>query len=104
MQFDLFGGLADRNDAYERMAARQPEWFKAALFVIIALPHGWQGLGEDIREVIEEKVGPPATSTNCYGALTARAISLGVLKRTGRRLPMKKRTSHGRKTDEYLRA
>lgn len=100
--FDLPAGIARRDEGMARVADHNPNWTAEALRIIATLPRGWTGLPEDWRPMVEARIGPP-TSSFAYGPLTKTARQIGLVRLTGRRLPMRRRTSNGRMTDEYER-
>lgn len=75
----------------------------SALGLIARLPSGWRGQSEDIRELLETDPGFAPTSGGFYGAMVKDAEDLGLLKRTGRRVHMRRKGSHGRMTDQLER-
>jgi hypothetical protein len=101
-QFDLFDGKAARDEGISSVAVNNKAWMAAALAVVRQLPYGWRGLSENIRVIIEQSVGKP-THPNAYGALIRAATKGGLLRPTGRRLHMRKVSSHARITDELER-
>jgi hypothetical protein len=102
-QLELFHGRLARDAGMDLVKDNNPDWFAAAMQIVIDLPPGWRGIGEDVRDTVEAKIGPPLTSSNAFGAVIAHAVKRGLLRATGRRLPMTRRASHARKSDEYVR-
>lgn len=100
--FDLAAGRAGRDEGMDLVADHNPDWFGLALMIIAGIPRGWTGLPEDLRPVIEARIGPP-THANAYGALLSHAKRLHLLRPTGKRRQMRLPGSHARMTDEYVR-
>lgn len=72
----------NRREAGLAQVEQQP-WQMIALNVIRSIPIGWQGIGEDIRELVMKRgVGLPH-HPNCWGALLAQAQRMRLLVRTG---------------------
>ena len=104
MRLDFEGGRAARDAGIARVAAHSPKWFDEAMeFVRIEVPPGWIGLSEDIRFMAQgTSVGLPRHH-NAWGSLAMHAAKRGYLEATGRWLPMRDVSSHGRKTPQYRR-
>lgn len=102
LEFDLGKGRCARDDGMERIAANNREWAFFAMAELHKVPSGWVGLPEDLWPVLIERLGKP-TRPNIFGYLISEAERRGLLVKTGRRRPMRKRSSHARMTDEYMR-
>jgi hypothetical protein len=59
--------------------------------------------GESMRQELEPLVGPPHHH-NAWGAAIAKLVRAGVLKPTGKWVPMKGLSSNARRTPEYTLA
>lgn len=73
------------------------KWFNEAMEVVAALPDTFEGLGEDIRYAVIEKIGPPS-KPQAWGSLTAHAIKKGYLVPTGEWRKMTDVNSHARQS------
>lgn len=80
--FDQARGVALRDAGMARTTGLSPKWAAEAMAAIIAIPRGWQGMGEDIRVLVGDKVGHPH-HPNCWGALIMGAMRKGLLVKTG---------------------
>ncbi len=87
----------------QTLAKEPPPWLDRALGLIVWLPKGWSGLGENIREMVLEQIGPPH-SPHCYGALINVAIRKGLLEHTGGMKHMRAVRSHARLSPVLRRA
>lgn len=102
-QGDLFGGRADRDEALARVAINSGGWFVAAMQIVMRLPAGWTGTGEDLRvHHVQPVIGEPH-KPEAWGSLVSQAKRQGWLACTGERRAMKVRKSHARMTDVYRR-
>ena len=103
-QLDLFGGRAARDEGIALVLGHDPDWTQLALaFVRNRLSPGWEGIGEDIRFLATPVIGPPAKPKFAWGALCRVAATTGLLVKTGRHLPMRDASSHGRESPEWRR-
>jgi len=78
LSFDLGAGRAAKGEAFDKVRLRSGEWEAAAMGVIWRLPHGWEGIGEDIRRMVAREVGSPH-DPHAWGALISRAARQGYL-------------------------
>lgn len=98
--FDAKASKVERDTALKGVLDKREPWSKQVLAAVEALPAGWHGTGEDIRRSWN---GDDPSSPNAWGAVIRQAIEKKFLIRTGRRLAMCAKDSHGRQTDEYCR-
>jgi len=103
-QFDLFGGREERDKGMKRVSDNDPEWIDIAFaFCIRYLPIGWELTGETVMRVILDAGCPEPKHFNQRGALTAKLIRSGILKKTGRITQAKRKTRHASNTAIYTR-
>lgn len=98
---DLFGALEAKDAALEQVAEHSGDFMADARYAVSRLPSGLY-TGEAIRLEIEAR-GICPHHHNAWGALISKCVKDGMLKPTGRYLPMRTRKSHARKTPEYRR-
>jgi len=104
LHFDLGESRAARDEGIARILKSNPEWTQRGLaFIEGRIGTGWQGIGEDIRFLATPIIGPPSKPKFAWGALCRLASTRGYLVKTGRHLPMKDVSSHGRESPEWRR-
>lgn len=98
-QAELFPAKFRRDVALKQVEGNAGDWFSLAMSVVLGLPVGFEGTGEDIRLTVEERIGKPHHH-NVWGALTAQLVKQRVLHEIGR-VHMKTEKSHARRTPLY---
>ena len=98
--FDLVMARAARDAGLAQVSGNAGVWFEEAIEQVEKLPRDWTGTGEDLRFLIEEKIGRPH-SHYVWGALVNHAQRRKLLIKTGQRIQMRSLTSHARTTDVY---
>lgn len=95
--FDAKRSRGRRDAALADVERSAGTWFERAQAAIKALPYGWEGLGEDIREKLltDPDVGP-AHHPNVWGAVIRTAISRKALAYTGRMRASRSVKAHAR--------
>lgn len=96
-------GESARDEALERVLRRDWIWKAQITDFIESLPQGWVGTGEDIRHAALDAGVPRPPHHNAWGAAVMMAVRKGWLHWTGKVLPMRDRSSHGRITRQYAR-
>jgi hypothetical protein len=99
---DLFNGRLERDLGMGKAFSRDPTWNTEALKIILDLPIGWEGTGQQIRIMVVNQIGEPH-HFNVWGALINEAIMKRLLVRTGRQAHARIRASHARRNDVYRR-
>ncbi len=94
--FDYVEGVALRDEGIARVKAHSLDWHNDALLVVGSLPLGWEGLAEEYRPLVIERIGEPH-SANCWGAVTMDAVRKGLLKGTDVWRSSRAKKSHARK-------
>ncbi len=108
MKEDLFSfagiktGVMLRDEGIRAAWSHSGVWADRAYGVVLRLPSGWTGMGEDIRAIVSKQVGGPHDG-HAWGALVNRAVLNGVLVRTGRIKPPKDPLSHASQKQEWRR-
>lgn len=98
---DIQTGEAARDEAIERVDEHNKHWRESVLALIERLPHGWTGIGEDIRLLaLEEKLGKPHHH-NAWGGVIMGAVKRKLLVDTGERRKMRVTASHARQSPIY---
>lgn len=92
-------GIALKDAGVKKVLSNNDAWADAAFEVVKALPVGWTGTGEDIRN----KVGALPSHPNAWGGLINRALKADLIFPTGEYTAMKNKNSHGRRTPVYER-
>lgn len=104
MTEEINEGLEARDEALERVLRRDWIWRSNIMAFIEDLPQGWVGTGEDIRHAAKDAGLADPPHHNAWGAAIMNAVrNKKFLRWTGRVLPMRDRSSHGRLTREYVR-
>ena len=97
-------GLVARDEALERVLRRDWIWRAHIMAFIEDLPHGWVGTGEDVRHAAMDAGLDRPPHHNAWGAAIMAAVrNKKWLRWTGRVIPMRDKSSHGRLTREYIR-
>lgn len=96
-------GQKARDEALERVLRRDWIWRAQIMDFIENLPQGWVGTGEDLRHAALDAGLPRPPHHNAWGAAVMTAVRRGWLQWTGKVLPMRDRSSHGRITRQYAR-
>lgn len=96
------GARDARDEALRRVAMHSGHYFDLAMCVVISLPTGWTGTGEDLRLICLKSIGKPHHH-NVFGALTNSAQRHGLLYDTGKIRQMQEEQSHARKTGVWMR-
>ena len=104
-ELDLEAGIKARDEGMKAVAENSAPWFERARACATESlrPGGSWFTGEDIRQWIECRVGPPHHS-NAFGALISRLVRDGIIVPTGRTVPSTRATSHAHRTPEYRSA
>lgn len=102
MEGSLEGQIA-RDEALERVLRRDWIWRARIMDFIERLPQGWVGTGEDLRHAALDAGLPRPPHHNAWGAAVMHAVRKKQLQWTGKVLPMRDRSSHGRMTRQYAR-
>ena len=76
-------------------------WAQRAMSIILNLTRGWQGTAEDIRYIIEERIGE-APEPNIFGHLIREAKKKQTIITTGEYRPMRDEKANGRSTPVYF--
>ena len=98
---DLFEAQQAQREALEQVAKNSGNFMTWAYMAVQRLPVGlWTG--EEVRLALEAGDIRPHHH-NAWGALISKCVKDGLLKPTGRYLPMRTKKSHARKTPEYVR-
>lgn len=92
-------GIELKERGVKQVLSNNEAWANAAFEVVKALPVGWTGTGEDIRN----KVGALPSHPNAWGGLINRALKAELIFPTGDYTAMKSKNSHGRRTPIYER-
>ncbi len=95
-------GRALRDEGMARVLRPNAVWLWKGLALIVKFQIGWTGTGEDVRTILEPKIGSP-THHNAWGALINNAQREELLSPTGNFFQMKLKRSHARITREYVR-
>ena len=98
-QGDLFGAVASKHEALERVERHAGPWFEHALDYIARLPD-WMGTGEDMRWLVTKALGKPHHH-NAWGALIGQAVKRNMLAKTGERRKMRGPKNNARETAVY---
>lgn len=85
--------------AFEKVLEASEGW-QAKAEVVMANLHGWEGTGEDLREIITAAIGRPE-HFNAWGALIAIGVRRKQLIPTGEHRHMQRVTSHARSNPVY---
>lgn len=98
---ELRRSQAARNNGMDKVARNNKDWLVKAVGLCYEIRHKWPTFtGEDIGQEVAKQIGPPYHE-NTYGKLTSKLLDLKIIIRTGERVPLRKSTSHARKTDVY---
>ena len=93
--FDLLGAKEARDTGIARVEGKAHDWITLGLKLIVQLPKGYEGIGEEICQRCQL---PPAPSPGAVGALIRRAREKGYLAHTGRMKQPRCVKSHARAT------
>ncbi len=99
---DLPAATLARDTALTRVAGNAGDWFADAVGCFRSLDLDATFTGEDIANRLRERIGDPH-HPNVFGSLTARLVTLGLIRRTGDRRPMRNVRSRARWTAVYER-
>lgn len=97
--FDPTESKARRDEGMARAALRSSDFMELALLAINLLPRG-EYTGEVIRADLLNKGIEPG-HPNAWGALINAAVRRGLIRQTGRYVPMQAKKSHARATQVY---
>jgi hypothetical protein len=89
-----------RDEGISTVSANAGSWMDMAMLVVKHLPHEWTGMGEDIRVIVCDRIGPPHHQ-NAWGALTRMARDKQHIERTGEMRKPRDPSSHARMTQVY---
>lgn len=95
-------GESLRDEGISLVSENAGKWMDMALLVVKHLPLDWSGMGEDIRVIVCDRIGPPH-NPHAWGALTRMSLQREFIKRNGERRQMRDPRSHARMSDVYLK-
>jgi len=73
------------------------------IFILFNIPYDWLGPFEEIRRLATNSGIEPPEHPNAWGAVSSRAIKLGLIVNANKQVGMKSIKSHARKTPVYSR-
>ena len=95
-------GLFEKDAALKQVGSHSGTFMERAMAALDALESGSVVTGEDIRfSCTEKKIAPH--HPNAWGALISSAVKKGLIRETGRWVPMRDVRSKARRTPEYYR-
>jgi hypothetical protein len=100
--FDLEAGRAARDAALKQVGSNAGDFMGNAMQAIAGLEHGKDYTGEEIRVLLTARDIVPH-HVNAWGALINAAIKRGLLRGTGRYVPMTSVKCHAHKSEVYVR-
>jgi hypothetical protein len=77
-------------------------WYYRALDAVAALFNGGEKTGEELYDMVAAVIGE-APNPAVWGRVVAEVVRKKLIARTGERVAMKHKASHGRSTDVYRR-
>jgi hypothetical protein len=99
LAFDLAESRKRRDNGLARVASKNSEYMESALQLLRVMGRTRATVtGEAIRAHVLAQLKREPTSPNVWGALTNRAVHLGILRDTGRVERMIATRSHARRT------
>lgn len=102
LKFDIDAAMAARDTGIEQVLDNSAPWKDRAMEVVVSIPYGTILTGEEVRQMVVDKIGPPHHH-NAFGALIMNAVRKSFLSPTGRYVKMRLKSSHARKNPEYMR-
>jgi len=102
-QYDLFSGSYLRDTGIALVTENAGDWMdnaKSLVSMFLARHPGRLITGDDIREVVQPRLGPPH-HPNAWGALTRSMLVRGRLIPTGRLVKSTRATNHAHANPEY---
>ena len=99
-QYDLLKSAQARDVALDQVAQNAKEFSTLAYNVVMRIPKGWVGTGEDIREIVERE-GITPHHHNAWGAFISLLCRYKIIEKTGEYRKMRQIKSHARATAVY---
>lgn len=99
-QYDLLKSAQARDAALDQVAENVGDFSTLAYNVVMKIPRGWVGTGEDIREIVE-KEGHTPHHHNAWGAFISLLCRYEIIEKTGLYTQMKRIGSHARVNAVY---
>lgn len=99
-QYDLLKSVKARDAALDQVAENAGDFSNLAYNVVMKIPRGWVGSGEDIREIVERE-GITPHHHNAWGAFISLLCRYEIIAKTGLYTKMKRVGSHARSTAVY---
>ena len=99
-QYDLLKSVKARDAALDQVAENAKDFSTLAYNVVMRIPRGWVGTGEDIREIVERE-GITPHHHNAWGAFTSLLCRYKIIEKTGLYTQMKRIGSHARVNAVY---
>ena len=101
-QYDLLKSAQARDVALDQVAENAEtagDFSTLAYNIVMKIPKGWVGTGEDIREIVEREVTPH--HHNAWGAFISLLCRYEIIEKTGEYRKMRQIKSHARATAVY---
>jgi hypothetical protein len=102
-KYDPTGGRAGRDAGIDQVMQGEQHWSIRVKALVLRLPHGWKGIGEDIRVMAAQRGYPMPHHWNAWGGFIAQCIKDGSLVKTGGLRHMRVAKSHARISQELMR-
>lgn len=99
-QYDLLKSVKARDAALDQVAENAGDFSTLAYNVVMKIPRGWVGSGEDIREIVERE-GITPHHHNAWGAFIRLLCVYQIVEKTGLYTQMKRVGSHARVNAVY---